>query len=405
MNTTRREFLSVGGTSLIAGGLTLPGFLSRTAAASAPARDDRILVIVQLTGGNDGLNTVIPFANDAYHRARPTLRVAPEAVHRLDDELGLHPEMSGFKQLFDEGALSVVNNIGYPNPDRSHFRSMDIWHCACSEPGQTDVGWLGRVVDMHSAQRQTPLALNLDEGPLPAALRSQTQPTPSIRSLEAFRLRADADALSAMAGAARNNASDDLLYVQRLAVASCASAKRIEEVVAKSDTGGAGGGGIYPDYRLASRLKQIAQLIGAGFGARVYYTSIGGFDTHARQALAHGPLLRELSESITAFHRDLKQRSLSDQVMLMTFSEFGRRVKENGSQGTDHGAAAPMFVIGDSCKAGVIGAAPDLSDLMEGDVRHAIDFRRVYATLLNDWLNIDHVPILGQRYATLNVVG
>ena len=401
MGTTRRDFMiqGVGGATLVAGGFTLPGFLWRTASAARPEVDESVLVVIQMTGGNDGLNTVIPFTNDVYHRARPTLRIAPDDVVRLDGELGLHPQMTAFKRLYDQGALGVISNVGYPNPDRSHFRSMDIWHCGCAEPEHAVDGWLGRVVDRHTEGREVPLAINLDDGPLPLALHARSRPVPSIKSLDAFRLRADPDVLAASAGASRDAPSDDLLYVQRLTVSSCENAKRIKEVVSAD----AGSSGAYPDYRLASRLRQIAQLIGADFGARIYYTSIGGFDTHARQALAHGQLLRELSESIAAFHSDLRRRGQSDRVVLMTFSEFGRRVDENGSQGTDHGAGAPMFIVGDACRAGVTGGVPNLENLLEGDVRHEIDFRRVYATLLDDWLGVDPTPILGQHYPKLDL--
>ena len=422
LRLSRRGFLThaLGGATLLAGGWALPGFLSRTACAAAAAlqsgpatrggADETILVVVQLSGGNDGLNTVIPFRDDAYHRARPTLRVAPERVLRLSDTLGLHPDMTGFKRLYDEGLLSVVTDVGYPNPDRSHFRSMDIWHAAHARPEEVKDGWLGRLVDAHGAERAAPLALQLDGGPLPLALRTQRLAMPSITSLDAFRLPAGAEAIEEAIAAPRGNASaasatgaamDDLLFVQRLAVSSCATARHIEEVAREHRRADAPA---YPAYGLAERLRQIAMLIGADFGARIYYTSLNGFDTHARQALAHGPLLREFSESLAAFMDDMCQRGLSDRMLVMTFSEFGRRVKENGSQGTDHGAAAPMFVLGGACRAGVIGGAPDLSNLDDGDVRHRVDFRQVYAAVLRDWLRVDDRAVLAGAYEAVPVL-
>jgi uncharacterized protein (DUF1501 family) len=398
--TTRRDFIKQtgAGTALLASGITLPTFLSRTAGAMRPERDARVLVVIQLTGGNDGLNTVIPFENDAYHRARPTLRVPAQRVLRLDDDLGLHPVMTGMKRLYDEGLVNVVNNIGYPNPDRSHFRSMDIWHTASTAPEDANLGWLGRVVDEVTVGHDVPAALHLDEGALPLALRTARVTVPSVRTIDSFRLRTAAPDLDRALAGPRPQAGDDLLFVQRVAVSACANARRLETVA--SDEAGPGR---YPAYALAGRLRQIAQLIGADFGPRVYYTSIGGFDTHARQALSHAPLLRELSDSVTAFMDDLRARGLEERVTVMTFSEFGRRVRENGSQGTDHGAGAPMFVLGAGCRGGVTGSAPDLADLDNGDVRYETDFRSVYAAMLRDWLEIDPTPVLG-RFEVLPVI-
>ncbi len=401
MNITRRDFVArgLGGTTLLASGVSLPGFLTRTAVAAPGADDERILVVIQLTGGNDGLNTVVPFRDDEYHKARPTLRIRADQVLKLTDELGLHPDMAGFKRLHDDGLLAVVNNVGYPNPDRSHFRSMDIWHTADARPEAVDSGWLGRVVDRGAGPSDVPRALHLDEGALPLALKNQRVAVPSLRNIDAFRLQGDTEDLQRVIGASRRDASDDLLFVQRLAVSSCANARRLERVGAGSAVSSP-----YPDYRLALRLRQIAQLIGARFGPRIYYTSLDGFDTHARQALAHGPLLRELSDSVTAFYDDLRQRRIADRVVVLTFSEFGRRVGENGSQGTDHGAAAPMFVMGPAVRAGVVGGRPDLTRLIDGDVRHECDFRRVYAGVLRDWLAVDPDSILGRRFDPLAII-
>jgi uncharacterized protein (DUF1501 family) len=412
MGTTRREFLRYGaggGAALLASGWTLPGFLSRTAMAAgvAPDVDGRVLVVIQMSGGNDGLNTVIPYRDDAYHRARPTLRITPDRILKLDDALGLHPDMTGLKRLYDDGLLHVVTNVGYPNPDRSHFRSMDIWHTARMQPEGAEDGWLGRVVDAAGdgtrgrgeGKEEACCALHLDDEALPLALKARGVAVPSVRSIEAFRL-SDAAKVQAAVSAPRGTGSrDDLLFVQRVAVSSCSSAKRLEHVAA-SDAPRAK----YPDLPLASRLRQIAQLIGAGFGARVYYTSIGGFDTHAKQALAHGPLLRELADSVAAMFEDLKSRGLADRVVLMTFSEFGRRVKENGSQGTDHGAAAPMFIAGGACAAGISGGAPDLADLIDGDVKHRVDFRQVYGAMVEKWLGLDQRAILGERYEPISAL-
>jgi len=402
MTTTRRAFLATGGaglTTLLAAGSTIPAFLQRTAFASASApRDDRVLVIVQLSGGNDGLNTVIPYRDDIYHRLRPSLAVAPGQVHALTDELALHPNMAALKGLYDEAQLSVISNVGYPNPDRSHFRSMDIWHTASLEPKKADDGWLGRVVE-RQPDGQTPYALHLDGQSLPLALRAQGVSVPSIRDIEAFRLAGDMGELRRAIGAQRDRASDDLQFVQRVALSSCANAQRLERVDRESSPEAS-----YPAYGLANRLGQIADLIAADYGARVYYTSLGGFDTHARQGDAHPLLLRELSESVAAFQRDLTHRRIDDRVVPMTFSEFGRRVAENAGRGTDHGAAAPMMLVGSPVRSGVLGKAPDLKNLLEGDVRHEIDFRSVYSSVLKDWLGVRPEPILGGRFKSLELL-
>ncbi|HRJ49804.1 MAG TPA: DUF1501 domain-containing protein [Phycisphaerales bacterium] len=388
----RREFLAGGlaATSLLATGITLPGFLARTARAALPALDDRILVVIQLTGGNDGLNTVIPYEDDRYHTARPTLRVPSASVLRLGREgLGLQPSMTGMKDLYDRGLLSVMTNVGYPNPDRSHFRSMDIWHTASTSPEGREDGWLGRVVDLTARDGSPPPALVLDSTALPLAVKARTQSVPAVSNIDSFRLGEVGEGVSSAIGSVRRSATDDLLFVQRTMVESVSSARRIESVVTESRSSRS-----YPNYGLASRLWQIENLIGAGFGARVYYTSLDGFDTHSKQSLVHEPLLRELSDSLAAFMAGLEARGLQDRVLVLTYSEFGRRVRENGSQGTDHGAAAPMFLAGGACLPGVTGGKIDLADLDDGDVRHRIDFRCVYAAVLQSWIGVDPARVL-----------
>ena len=392
MSTTRRTFLMQGGAvTLLASSGTLPAFLSRSAASAESAVDtDRVLVVIQLSGGNDGLNTVVPYENDSYHRARPTLRIDSGRVLRLNDELGLHPNLAGLKGLYDGGELAIVNNVGYPNPDRSHFRSMDIWHTADPESPEDETGWIGRLADAGVGAGGAPLAVQVDDAELPLALRGRQAVAPTITDIDALRLPDEAAALEARLRAAHPGASSDLQFVRRVAVDACRQARRLRSVEVD------GAAGTYPGHGLAGRLRQIAALIDAGFGARVYYTSLGGFDTHAQQATAHGPLLRELSESVAAFQADLRRRGVQDRVLTMTFSEFGRRVAENGSRGTDHGAAAPMFLIGAGVQSGLHGGGPRLDEVERGDVAHDVDFRRVYATAWREWLGLDPRPVLGE---------
>ena len=395
---TRRQFIERT-TTLLASGATLPAFLGRTALAAHSDRDERVLVVVQLTGGNDGLNTIIPYRDDAYHRARPSLRLEPGQVLRLDDTLGLHPEMTGLKRLYDQGWLGVVTNVGYPNPDRSHFRSMDIWHTADPALHGKRTGWLGRVADRVSRPGRPPVALHLGDDALPLALRAERAAVPSVADVRGLSLPDAFDPLKPLIELPRRTGGDELLFVQRVAVSALRTAERIQRV--------AGAGPVrtpYPPHRLAQRLQQIAQLIAADFGPRVYYTSLDGFDTHARQQLAHGPLLRQLGDSVAAFFDDLRSRGLADRVVLMTFSEFGRRVHENASRGTDHGAAAPMFVAGPAVRAGIHGGPPDLTNLLDGDIRHEHDFRRIYAAVLEGWLKVPSAQVLGRRFEPLPVL-
>ena len=428
---SRRQFLSRSAlttSALIGTSATLPGFLARTAhAATAIGTDDgtnasnhdRILVIVQLSGGNDGLNTVIPYADDRYHRARPSLRIDARNVLRLNDTLGLHPSMPGFRDLHERGRLSVITNVGYPNPDRSHFRSMDIWQTANMDPSAANGGWLGRAATAARGEPRTdstsPFAIHIDQERLPLALTG-TESTPSFGSLDELQLD-DAEEIlehyQRMTKERRpgepseSEAERRRQFVERTSIAACEQAQRLSIVRAEADASRLHAPAApYPNFGLAQRLKDIATLIGADFGSRVYYTGLSGFDTHARQDLSHASLLEQVSSSITAFDMDMQARGLSDRVMLMTFSEFGRRVGENGSRGTDHGAAAPMFVVGGNARPGIVGADPDLRDVQgtDGDVTHAVDFRSIYRTLLEDWLSIDARTVLGGDFRRANIL-
>jgi len=403
MKTTRREFIGhgIGAATLAASAGTLPGFLLRTANATENGTDETILVMIQLTGGNDGLNTVIPYADDLYHSARPTLHIESNRVLKLNDQLGFHPDMRALQKLHDEGMLSVVMNVGYPNPDRSHFKSMDIWHTANMEHGARATGWLGRLADQQSRPGAPPFAMQLDDQTFPLALRSEQATVPSIRDIQSFQLEGDVDQIRRAIQDERSQATQDLLFVQRAAVESCKNAKRINAARNARETTR----GVYPTHALARKLSQVSDLITAGFGTRVYYTSLGGFDTHAGQVLSHGALLRELSESVRAFYTDLKQHGLAKRVLVVTFSEFGRRVKENGSRGTDHGAAAPMFVIGPASKGGIFGSNPDLKNLAEGDVPYKTDFRSVYADVLQHWMHTDPRKVLGRAFEPTQIIG
>jgi uncharacterized protein (DUF1501 family) len=412
MSLTRRDFVktSLASASMIALGQTVPAFLGRTAAqaptADRPGARDTILVVVQLTGGNDGLNTVIPFRDDNYARLRPTLRIPAAEVRRVNDDLGLHPSMTGLAELLQSQALCIVQGVGYPNPNQSHFRSMDIWQAASTADELTE-GWVGRALRGVPGAASFHLANPNESAPL--ALTGAPVRVPSITSLADFQLRvgaasqADARRQRSLIEAAANPTADVqpglLDFVQRTATNTYASSRRLQEIGRTYQPRVP-----YPNTPLANHLKLAAQLIDAGIGARLFYVSLDGFDTHASQAQAHANLLREVSEGITAFYRDMAARGQQDRTLVMTFSEFGRRARENGSHGTDHGSAAPMLLVGGRVRAGVVGAHPSLTALEAGNLRHHTDFRQVYAAVLDNWLGVPSRQVLGQEYSPVSVL-
>jgi uncharacterized protein (DUF1501 family) len=416
MTAHRRDFLksTLAASTLVSlGGTSVPTFLTRSARAAVNGPDkrhqgDRVLVVIQLIGGNDGLNTVVPHGLDGYARARRALRLPTGPLHKVDDGIGLHPSLGGMARLLEQGRLSIVQGVGYPNPDRSHFRSMEIWESAGTEAGPPQTGWLGRVLDAHpvAAGADTP-ALHISGRSLPLALRSRRTEVPSLENLEQFRLQiggGEAErrtAREALVQAARVDVErDDPLvgFIRRSTLTAYDSSRRLEELGKAADSAK------YPEYGLARRLKLIAQVIKAGFGTRFYYTSLDGFDTHANQLGTHAALLNELGDSLAAFHDDLAAAGQADRVAVLSFSEFGRRVRENASQGTDHGAAAPVFVAGPVRKSGLIGDHPSLDTLDDGDLIHHTDFRRVYAALLESWLGVPAAPIVGAGFPPLDLL-
>lgn len=408
MNPHRRHFLR---SSLATGALvsmgapTIPLFLGRSARAASESgsRSDHILVVVQLLGGNDGLNTVIPHGLGGYNRGRRALRISPGQIHKITGDIGLHPSMGGFANLLEEGRLAVVQGVGYPNPDRSHFRSMEIWETARADPKALETGWLGRVLDASDRPSGSDLpALNIGARRLPLALKAKTTEAPSIDSLDQYRLQLSGDSASkraerqALADLAVPDRDDPLLaFVRRTTLAAYDSSKRLEALSSPKK-----GAVTYPNFGLAKRLELTARIIKAGFHTSIYYTALNGFDTHANQLGTHSALLTELSDSLASFLSDLGPEH-SDRVCVLVFSEFGRRVSENASSGTDHGAAAPVFVLGPVAKPGLVGDHPSLDDLDDGDLKHHTDFRRVYASLLDHWLGVPSEPILGPDFEPL----
>lgn len=407
MSTTRRQFLAhaAGSSTAIALASSLPR-LWLAAAEQSASNQDRVLVVIQLSGGNDGLNTVVPYADDVYQSSRPELKIGADAVLKIDDYHGLHPALKGFSQLLESRRLAIVQGVGYPNPNRSHFESMDIWHTALPKVGSPPTGWLGRYMDAASgdAERRDAPALHLGPEKQPLALASLRAPAISAQSLERFRLelagqKQVGETIAAATAAARENADDLISFLQSNTASALATSQRVSEALGEYKTATA-----YPSSDLAQKLKSIAQLITSGMRTKIYYVMLDGFDTHSAQPLAHAGLLTQLGDALKAFVDDLAEKQTLDRVLVMTFSEFGRRVKENASRGTDHGAAAPLFLAGSRVAPGLIGKHPSLTDLDDGDCKFHTDFRQVYATLIDGWLGGASREILGAEYTPVAVL-
>ncbi len=434
--TTRRDFLR---STLLGGALswTVPSFVAQTFSALHAAadgsltqittgKDGPILVLIQLAGGNDGLNTIVPYTNDDYYKARPTIAVAAKEILTLNDKLGLNPSMIGFKDLYDSGRLSIVSGVGYPNPNRSHFRATEIWQTASDSEKYLTDGWLGRYFDNACQGCDPTVGVNI--GPrLPQAFSARIPTGISLENPESYRFvgaglhdeeelayrnmnpgtvnpdgATSGGSISMVSGTVTlQNGQSALDFLERTSMDAQVSSDKIREIAGKTKNTGD-----YPKTQLANNLKLVARLIAGGLPTRVFYVSQGGYDTHTYQRGGQDGRLKELSDGLKAFMDDLQAMGEQDRVMVMTFSEFGRRVTENGSKGTDHGAAAPMFLLGSKMKAGLLGAEPSLApaDLLDGDIKYNTDFRSVYASVLQSWLNTPSVPILGKQFDLLPII-
>ncbi len=390
---TRRDFLR--NTAFLSLSPVVPAFLATTARASSAEPDGRILVTLQLDGGNDGINTVVPFGDQAYAKCRRELRLPVDKLFKVGDGLGLHPSMRAAADLLESGRLAIVQGVGYPNPNRSHFESMKIWQTARPAAAADEtLGWLGRALD-RSPQKNGPDAVLVGDENLPLALFARRAASASFSDASDLALT-----LPAPPGAAASTGEDLSAFVNRTVTSAYATAAEIEAASAR----GAGPATRYPDTSLAKRLELVARSIKAGATARVYYVIQSGYDSHAVQLPTQAQLLREFAGGVKAFLDDLAAAKLAERVVLMAFSEFGRRPEENGSLGTDHGTAGPLFLAGPSVKPGLFGKTPLLGDLEDGNLKWSTDFRSVYATLLSGWLDLPAQEILGQSFAALPVL-
>lgn len=407
-------FLSMAGTVPLfmqrsAEGIMLP--VGSLVSSQAGIPEDHTLVVIQLAGGNDGLNTVIPYGNREYYTNRPQIAIkAPGSgtASALEipgaDGFGLHPNLTGLRDLLDNGQAAIIQGVGYPNPNRSHFTSTDIWHTG--NHNAQGYGWLGRYFDNTCAGQPHPKGSIAIGNKAPLALHGKTQKAVNFETEELFRWAGGAgdDSLVQTYDDINRNKQEDaspndsqLDFLVRTALDAQVSSDRIRTAVSKRPLVS------YPDGKLAKQLQLIGSMIREDLPTRVYYASLGGFDTHANQTNSHANLMRQLGDALNTFQKDLQAQGNTKKVITMVFSEFGRRVAQNGSNGTDHGTAAPMFLIGDGVQNGLLGKHPSLTKLDEGDLIYNTDFREVYSAVLQDWMGADANAILGKKYKKADV--
>ena len=382
----RREFMKLSSLALaITSGM--PQFLAR-AATQASASGKR-LVVIQLSGGNDGLNTLVPYSNGAYYAARPGIAVSKQEVLSLNTDLGLHPSLKPLMAQWDAGNLALIESVGYPNPNRSHFASMAIWHSA-DPTGADKEGWIGKIAE----KLGDPFCATNLGGVTPLALRTNDLILPSINALDNFQLKLPKGTEKAYEGIMGLPRRGEAFFLAQANHQMMSNTARVQKSLSKYKSGSS-----YPENnKFAAKLRELARLIAADTGQSILYTDLGSFDTHASQRAQQDMLLGELSSGLVAFMNDLKVQGLEDKVMVLAFSEFGRRVAENDSGGTDHGKGGVMFALGKGIKGGIYGASPDLEKLSDGDISYKQDFRGVYAQALDNWLSIPSSDILGAKF-------
>ncbi|SFD25094.1 Uncharacterized conserved protein, DUF1501 family [Chitinophaga sp. CF118] len=395
----RRRFLQVG--SLASASVFMPKFLKALERDKMVPPGNKVLVVIQLSGGNDGLNTVIPYRNDIYFRSRPAIGIQRDKALMLTDETGLHPALTGIKSLYDNGAVGILQNVGYPNPDRSHFRSMDIWQTGSASSEAWSNGWIGRYLDAQCKGCDKPVqAVEIDDT-LSLALKGELEKGLAFK--DPNRLGGNDRFMNELlqqhpAGDEDTHHNVDYLYKTMGSTLSSASYLKEQFKMYKTKEE-------YPNTALGSSMRTIARLIMSDISTKVYYVSHGTFDTHVNQLASQNNLLKQLDDAVTSFTKDLQSNNRFQDVAVMTFSEFGRRVEQNASNGTDHGTANNMFFIGGGLKEkGLLNDGPDLEQLQDGDLQYKVDFKSVYATMLNKWLGADDKAILKHDYPLLTFV-
>lgn len=436
--STRRKFLRTGGLGAAATS-SVPAFLERTfagmhnaAAASATqfatGKDSPIFVVVQLAGGNDGLNTIVPWGHDDYYTARKKISIPQKDVSIIDDEIGFAPSIPFIREAYDNGEMCLVQGVGYPNPNRSHFRSTEIWEQATDSDRTARTGWLGRYFDNDCQGADPTVGIALSDQH-PDAFAAKDKPGISLSAPELYKwidnddehdsridifeqlnepsssgvTESGASTGSMTAGTVKDtglkSAADSLDFLERTALDARVSSDTIGQLIKKSKSRT-----VYPNTPIGRNLQLISRMVEGGLSTRVYYASHGGFDTHTNQTGSHPARIGQLDEALRTFFKDIKAQGNFNRVVLMTFSEFGRRVKENASGGTDHGAAAPLFLFGGGIKPGIIGKHPSLTDLHQGDLKFNVDFRSIYASVLDNWLEGSSEAVLGSKFPKLDLI-
>lgn len=395
----RKEFLQTG--SLATASLMLPKFLKALEGKNRVPPGNKVLVVLQMSGGNDGLNTVIPVRNDLYYKARPGLKIDRSKALLVSDEAGLHPALTGFRDLYDDGSLGILNAVGYPNPDRSHFRSMDIWQTGSESNEFLTTGWIGRYLDAQCDGCDRPTqAIEIDDL---LSLTMKGAKEKGIALKDPKKLYGTSNE-KFFRDISKNHVvspgEDQVEYLYKTMAETLSSADYIFKQSRMHPSSAD-----YPKTELGNSLKTIASLIFSDINTKVYYVSLGSFDTHVGQQAQQQRLFTEMNDAVTSFVRDLKSNNRFNDVMLFTFSEFGRRVKQNASGGTDHGTANCMFLVsGGLKKKGLLNGLPDLNDLDQGDLKFKLDFKDVYATMLKKWLNADDATILNKQRSYLDFI-
>ncbi|GAB2988196.1 DUF1501 domain-containing protein [Mucilaginibacter puniceus] len=397
----RRDFLK--NTALISGAYMMPAFLKPLEAmAKGQLTGYKNLVIIQLSGGNDGLNTIIPYGNDIYYQKRKTIAIHKPEIITLNDMQGLNPNLSALKEIYDQGWMSIVNSVGYPNPDRSHFRSMDIWQTASDSDQFLTTGWIGRYLDSNCQTCKNPYtAIEVDDT-LSLAMKGSNMKGIAVQDpnklYQTTREPFFKDMVNEHDNAHLNE--DNLGYLYKTMIETYSSADYIQKTSKVYNVTAN-----YPTTAFGNQLKNVSRFINSGLQTRVYYVSLSGFDTHVGQQNQQGRQLKIYGDAVAALVKDLKQTGKLDDTLIMTFSEFGRRVEQNASNGTDHGTANNVLVFGGKLKKpGIFNEAPDLSQLDNGDLKYKVDFRDIYATLLDKWLDVNNSQILNKNFAGLGIV-
>lgn len=393
----RRKFIK--NSALASSLFFVPNFVKAFESVATEHLGYKRLVIIQLAGGNDGLNTIIPYNNDLYYNARPRLAITKDII-KLNDDLGFHPSLAPLRLLFDNGELSIINNVGYPNPVRSHFRSMDIWQTASGADEYLQSGWLGRYLDMHGKKPYN--AIETDET-LSLALKGEHFNGIATNDYKILYNTAKDPYFKNVLNHYNDThlSEHNLGYLYQTMIEAKSSANYIfENTKVKSSQES------YPQNGFGKQLRSVAQFINSGLDTKVFYTSLGGFDTHANQENKQKYLLSQYAESVSAFVKDLKKNETFEDTLILTFSEFGRRVKQNAANGTDHGAANNVFIIGKNLKkAGFYNNLSSLEDLdANGDLKYSIDFRSVYATILSNWMDVSAEDIIPTKQKLLDFI-